>query len=267
MSVVFMTIEEVAGMLRLSRDTVYRLAANGELPGKKVGRAWRFPKQEIEARLAGEMCNKQDEFHHQLKRLEGTIRERTNELTRANEALRREASARAEAERYLQAILDSVADGIAVANEHGDLLFLNPAGEQIVGMGRVDTTPDQWTATYGLFLTDGVTPCPSEKLPLLRALAGERVDAFEMIIRNDARPEPVWIVVRAAPIIDKDGNRKGAVAVFHDTTERRRSEEARDMSEDRLRKLVDVLPQIVHAFEQGENFAAGDVHVSFSESS
>jgi len=48
-SLELLTIEEVMDLLRVSRDTVYRLAASGKLPGRKIGRAWRFPKDEIES--------------------------------------------------------------------------------------------------------------------------------------------------------------------------------------------------------------------------
>ena len=43
-----MTGEEVADLLRVSRETIYRLAARGELPAQKVGRVWRFPRHAIE---------------------------------------------------------------------------------------------------------------------------------------------------------------------------------------------------------------------------
>ncbi len=42
-----LTVGEVAGFMRVSRETVYRLAARGELPGRKIGRIWRFPKEAI----------------------------------------------------------------------------------------------------------------------------------------------------------------------------------------------------------------------------
>ncbi len=37
-----LTPDEAAALLRVSRTTLYRLARNGELPGTKVGRSWRF---------------------------------------------------------------------------------------------------------------------------------------------------------------------------------------------------------------------------------
>lgn len=43
-----LTIREVAEYLKLAEKTVYRLVAEGKIPGFKVGGAWRFRKAEIE---------------------------------------------------------------------------------------------------------------------------------------------------------------------------------------------------------------------------
>ncbi len=43
-----MTIREVAEYLKLAEKTVYRLAAEGKIPGFKVGASWRFRKSEID---------------------------------------------------------------------------------------------------------------------------------------------------------------------------------------------------------------------------
>lgn len=43
-----MTIREVAEYLRLNEKTTYRYAAEGLIPGFKVGGAWRFRRDEIE---------------------------------------------------------------------------------------------------------------------------------------------------------------------------------------------------------------------------
>ena len=45
---IVMTVPEVALYLKLAKSTVYRLAQGGELPGRKVGGAWRFLQQDIE---------------------------------------------------------------------------------------------------------------------------------------------------------------------------------------------------------------------------
>ncbi len=47
-----LTIDEVAGYLKLSRTTVWRLCSEGKLPAVKIGRSWRVDRAEIE-RLLG----------------------------------------------------------------------------------------------------------------------------------------------------------------------------------------------------------------------
>lgn len=44
-----LTLKEVAQYLKLAEKTAYRLAADGKLPGFKVGGSWRFKKDDIEA--------------------------------------------------------------------------------------------------------------------------------------------------------------------------------------------------------------------------
>ncbi len=44
-----LTLPEVAKLLRLSEKTAYRLAAEGKLPGFKVGGSWRFQRADIGA--------------------------------------------------------------------------------------------------------------------------------------------------------------------------------------------------------------------------
>ena len=43
-----MTIKELAAYLKMAEKTLYRLAAGGEIPGFKVGGAWRFRKGEVD---------------------------------------------------------------------------------------------------------------------------------------------------------------------------------------------------------------------------
>lgn len=43
-----MTLKEVAEYLKLAEKTAYRLAAEGKIPGFKVGGSWRFRKDAIE---------------------------------------------------------------------------------------------------------------------------------------------------------------------------------------------------------------------------
>ncbi len=43
-----LTLKEVAVYLKLAEKTAYKLAAEGKLPGFKVGGSWRFKKEDID---------------------------------------------------------------------------------------------------------------------------------------------------------------------------------------------------------------------------
>lgn len=43
-----LTLKEVAAYLKLAEKTAYKLAAEGKLPGFKVGGSWRFKETDIE---------------------------------------------------------------------------------------------------------------------------------------------------------------------------------------------------------------------------
>lgn len=49
-----MTIEEVAQYLQLSRDTVYKFAQKGKIPASKIGKQWRFKRDEIDSWVKNE---------------------------------------------------------------------------------------------------------------------------------------------------------------------------------------------------------------------
>ncbi len=47
----FLTVAEVAEVMRVSRMTVYRLLHSGELPGVRVGRSFRVPQAALDGYL------------------------------------------------------------------------------------------------------------------------------------------------------------------------------------------------------------------------
>ena len=47
----FLTVAEVAAMMRVSKMTVYRLVHNGELPAVRVGRSFRVQENDVDEYL------------------------------------------------------------------------------------------------------------------------------------------------------------------------------------------------------------------------
>ncbi|WP_136192517.1 MULTISPECIES: helix-turn-helix domain-containing protein [Actinomyces] len=48
----FLTVAEVAAMLRVSKMTVYRMVHSGDLPAMQVGRSFRVPERAVQQYLA-----------------------------------------------------------------------------------------------------------------------------------------------------------------------------------------------------------------------
>jgi two-component system sensor histidine kinase/response regulator len=127
--------------------------------------------------------------------------------------------------RVLQSVLDSMGNGVVVADEHGEFLLWNPAAERLIGIGPRHVSPAEWSALYGCFLADGETPCPTDDLPLVRAIRGESVDAVELLVRNADVPEGVWISVNARPLKTESGELRGGVVVCRDITSAKKAQE------------------------------------------
>jgi PAS domain S-box-containing protein len=150
-------------------------------------------------------------------------------------------------------LLDSISDGVVMANERGRLLIFNREAERILGAGLTDSTPDQWSSVYGLYLPDGLTLYPAQDLPLARAIRGESVDDAEVLVLSESLPEPVWLSVSTRPLFGADGSLRGGVAAFRDVTESRRTQEARDAAQA-------VSEQMLLAYDRDRQLLAYEIH-------
>lgn len=131
------------------------------------------------------------------------------------------ADAAVEVERSrLKAVIDGISDGVVAADLNGRLTLFNHAAERIIGMGMIEADPEQFGRIYGVYLPDGVTPCPLEKLPLRRALAGEAVRDVELVVRNPQRPGGVRVSASGSMIRAADGSPAGAILVIRDVSDR-----------------------------------------------
>jgi excisionase family DNA binding protein len=53
----FLTVGEVAGVLRVSTMTVYRLINAGQLPAVRIGRSFRLRADDLDRYVAGQLTN------------------------------------------------------------------------------------------------------------------------------------------------------------------------------------------------------------------
>jgi PAS domain S-box-containing protein len=167
----------------------------------------------------------------------------------------------------LKLVLESMGEGLIAADREGHFLLWNDAANKLMGRGAIDLPTKQWTPHYKVFLADGITPCPPDRLPLVRALYGESVKVELMV--QPPEPEPgKFIEVTARPLNDARGNLRGGVAVLHDITERKRSEadlaqQAEELrhSQQALKTQTFMLQSVLDSMVEG--LVAADEHGKF----
>ncbi|BAL85724.1 putative multi-sensor signal transduction histidine kinase [Actinoplanes missouriensis 431] len=117
----------------------------------------------------------------------------------------------------MTAIVDSMADGLAVIDSTGGVVLRNPASVRLLGdrIGAGESDP----AAYGFFRADGSRYLDEEAF--LKALADEEVRDAEILVRNPGVPEGRFVRVTATALPNPDGTRS-AVVLYHDVTAERR---------------------------------------------
>ncbi len=148
--------------------------------------------------------------------------------------------------RFLQSVLNSMADGVVMADETGTFRVWNPAAEHILGSGPAKKTVGQWSDDFTVFLPDRVTPYPAGDSPLARAIRGESVTGATLFLKRRSQRPDLWLDVSARPLRDEMGMVKGGVVVFRDITEAKRTDEALRDSQEQYRLLVTKANDIIY---------------------
>jgi PAS domain S-box-containing protein len=127
--------------------------------------------------------------------------------------------------RLMNNVLESLNDGVIVADRHGKILFANQVAAAVAGTARPDVSPSDWSEQHGFFVPGTDQPFPPDELPLARAIRGESIDDVELLVRNPRVPDGIQVSVRGGPMLNGRGLVRGGVVVFRDTTERQKTEE------------------------------------------
>ena len=160
----------------------------------------------------------------------------------------------------METVFESIGDGVVAADSQGRFTIFNPSAERIVGMGMMESSPENWTSQYGIFHADGQTPFRTDQLPLLRAMRGKTTDDMEVLIRNEKRPAGVFISVNGRPLLEAAEGHEGGVITFRDITIRKKAErdlnramqELRDQSELMEAAFTGISDGLVVADSNGE---------------
>lgn len=141
----------------------------------------------------------------------------------------------------LEAILHSIADGVAVDDVQGRALRTNPAADRILQYtDEIRAMTWQERVRVVVPIGEDGTPLDLDDFPLKRALEGERVVGFtmryELLFKQPGELTP-WLSVSAAPIHHGD-EIAGAVLVLSDIAALRQTEQELRSYRDHLEGLV-----------------------------
>ena len=139
--------------------------------------------------------------------------------------------------RRTEAMIGGMSDGVLLVDGEGKSVFINPAGQRLLGKSEVGVPIFQQSEVYGLRDEHGRLLDPRE-LPAAQALStGRLVQDVTVLIARDGG-ERVSVSMSATPLRE-DGQTSGVVVTFRDITERRALEEQMQMQMQRAQILAD----------------------------
>ncbi|HEY0061559.1 MAG TPA: PAS domain S-box protein [Telluria sp.] len=169
-------------------------------------------------------------------------------------------SARQRAEHALQqknelinAVLETIDVGVVACSAEGELTLFNRAAREFHGLAIESVNPDQWSAHYSLFEADGKTELNAQNVPLFRALQGETIEDFEMVVAPAGMRRHLLLASGRA-LTGLAGERLGAVVAMKDITELNESQRRLRQNEHRLRAITENLPALIGQVDKQGRF-------------
>jgi PAS domain S-box-containing protein len=149
---------------------------------------------------------------------------------------------------WLSTTLGSIGDGVIATDPNGSVLLLNKVAQELTGWSAAEARGRPIWEVFRVI--DEVTRKPVDD-PALKALREREVTRLEsgaLLITRDDREVPVEH--SGAPIIGSDGSLAGAVLVFRDVTERRKTAQRQTMLVGELNHRVKNALAIVQSLVQ-----------------
>ncbi len=144
-------------------------------------------------------------------------------LHRSEQSLAVSHAALSDTENMLVEFLECIPFGIFVCDRDGKPYYANKHAKAILGEGIVaGTSPDDFAETYQAYIEGTDTPYPTERMPIVQALAGATAASTDTEIQGPGGRTPLWI--SAAPVRDANDEIQYAIAVFQDVSKQRQLE-------------------------------------------
>ncbi len=152
-----------------------------------------------------------------------------------------------DSESKLRQALDTVPTGISLHEADGALSYLNDAGKRILGQDvHSDAKMEELAKVYRAHVLNSDQLYPTERLPAMRALAGESVYINDMEIHLPDRRVPLEL--HARPVYDAKGEIAFAILAFQDISQRLETERLlRAYNEQLSREVAERTRELTHS--------------------
>lgn len=128
-----------------------------------------------------------------------------------------------ESERRLTQFLEAMPIGVSVHEPTGQLYYANQAAQELMGINAFpQAETEQLSQAYQVYRAGTNQLYPTDQLPMVRSLNGERVHADDLELHQPDKIIPVEI--STTPIFDETGKLVYAIAAFQDITQRKQAE-------------------------------------------
>ncbi|MGZ6316569.1 MAG: ATP-binding protein [Anaerolineales bacterium] len=125
------------------------------------------------------------------------------------------------------AVVEGMDDGWMVLDSQNTVVDMNPAAERMAGVERTDVLGQPVSSMLGTLPNFGLTFNQSQELEMKRSIRSE--DGWK------------YLNIRISPLSDLKGELFGRLALWHDVTERKLTEDARQRARDEMLVLLNAI--------------------------
>ncbi|HEX6064995.1 MAG TPA: ATP-binding protein [Longimicrobiales bacterium] len=140
------------------------------------------------------------------------------------------------------AVLDQMADGVIVVDEHGRVERSNKTAVELLGPEIETLSLEEWAVRFAITNAEG-RPLTGPEFPLVRALRGERLRRATYLVRSAWGTER-YLSMSAGPILTAGGEEKGAAIVLRDVSDEHQYAEMLRHTNRELRRQAEIMEQV-----------------------
>ena len=162
----------------------------------------------------------------------------------------------------MKTVFDSMYDGIVVFSFTGEILFLNPIIQQMIGKETPSTSLSLWSETHSVFYSDKETLVPVAQLMATHLAEGKEIRDLELFVRNKDRTEGIHLMASALPLFDENQEIVASVCIVRDITKDKLAATQLEQTMRQLQNQVQLTDTIFNSM--GDGVIAADTNGAFT---